>query len=450
MQGGPSPTPLRVLEPPLSLDPTTPPALASPEASSPPAPTDDRPQGRVAEVLRRLPARTWWRRAFGVTLAGCVVLGVVALNPIAGIEPGELGIRTNRFTGGVVQLEEGWALTVPGIHRLRRFPMRDQVYRPSQSQRAGDAAPFQSVEGLSLGVDVTVRYAFDVARVRTAARTLPEDVVHALVEPLTDGVLHQVFSTHTVREIFSSKRAEIQGELEAVLGPKLAAEGVTLRSVFLGNVDLPAEYRAGLERLLEEELGVEKMRYTLDLHEQGVKDAGFLADAEKVRREKEAEASGNMEIIAAKARAEAMKHVLPFKEKEIEQRRLEAEANKITRLKQAEAEAESRRIESGGEADARRTLAAADAYRLEVTGKAASEQLGRDAALITANPLLIQKTLADKLSDKISVIIAPPQVGGFFAQGLLGSSTPAVAVARKDQPEPEPQASATGAEGSGE
>ena len=46
--------------------------------------------------------------------------------------------------------------------------------------------------------------------------------------------------------------------------------------------------------------------------------------------------------------------------------------------------------------------------------------MAREAALIQKNPLLIQKTLADKLSDKIQVIIAPPQAGGFFAGGLLG------------------------------
>src|SRR5947209_334121 len=115
-----------------------------------------------------------------------------------------------------------------------------------------------------------------------------------------------------------------------------------------------------------------------------------------------------------------MKHVLPFKEKEIEQRRLEAEAAKVTRLKQAEAEAEARRIEAGGEADSRRKLADAEAYRIDSTGKASAQQMAREAALIQKNPLLIQKTLADKLSDKIQVIIAPPQAGGFFAGGLLG------------------------------
>jgi hypothetical protein len=67
-----------------------------------------------------------------------------------------------------------------------------------------------------------------------------------------------------------------------------------------------------------------------------------------------------------------------------------------------------------------------------VTGKANAAQLERDSLLIAKNPLLIQKTLADKLSDKIQVIVAPPAAGGFFAGGLLGmqqagKSTPVAA-----------------------
>src|SRR5688500_9244037 len=99
-----------------------------------------------------------------------------------------------------------------------------------------------------------------------------------------------------------------------------------------------------------------------------------------------------------------MGHVVPFKEKEIEQRHPDAEASSVSRTTQAGGAAEARRIEAEGEADARRKLADSDAYRVEVTGKAASEQLARDASLISKNPLLIQKTLADKLSDKIQVI----------------------------------------------
>jgi hypothetical protein len=45
----------------------------------------------------------------------------------------------------------------------------------------------------------------------------------------------------------------------------------------------------------------------------------------------------------------------------------------------------------------------------------------REGALVTRHPLLIQKTMADKLSDKIQVIIAaPPADGGFIGSTLLG------------------------------
>jgi regulator of protease activity HflC (stomatin/prohibitin superfamily) len=361
------------------------------------------------------------------TLALVVLLGgaggVVALRPVRSIPSGEVGVRTNRLTGRISTLREGWALDLPMVHDLRLFPLRDQIYRPQRSARADGDAPFQTVEGLSIGVDVAVRYALDPARVVTVAEELPADVGRELVEPIVDGVLHRTFAKNTVREIFSAKRAEIQKQIEDDLRPQLLPDGIVVRAVFLGNVDLPREYRAGLESLLSEELSSEKMRYTLELKDKEVQEASLEADAEKVKREKAAEAAGLEEIIAARSREEAMKHVLPFKEKEIQQRRLEAEASKVARVKQAEGEADARRIEASAEADSRRKLAEAEAFRIDATGRAQSAQLERDSVLISKNPLLIQKTVADKLSDKIQVIIAPPQAGGFFAAGLLGPSS---------------------------
>jgi regulator of protease activity HflC (stomatin/prohibitin superfamily) len=360
------------------------------------------------------------RRVLALLVIGGLGVGFVAMKPIRTINPGEVGVRINRLTGHVGQLHEGWAVVLPGVHELRRLPLRDQIYRPQRSSRADAEAPFQTVEGLSIGVDVAVRYALDPARVVTVAEELPADVGRELVEPTADGVLHRTFAKHTVREIFSTQRAQIQKEIEAELKPALEPDGILVRTVFIGNVDLPGEYKKGLEQLLAEELSSEKMRYTLELKDKRVKESELDAEAEKVKRQKAAEAAGLEEIIAAKSREEAMRHVLPFKEKEIEQRRLEAEASKVTRIKQAEAEADARRIEAAGEADSRKKLAEADAHRIDVTGRASAEQMAREAVLIQKNPLLIQKTLADKLSDKIQVIIAPPQAGGFFAGGLLG------------------------------
>ena len=356
------------------------------------------------------------RSLIALAVAGLGGYALYSHPPMQSVERGEVAVRINQLTGGSSELREGAVLVIPGLHELRRFPLRDQVYRPE-----GDGAPFQSVEGLSLGVDITVRYALDPARIALVARTLPDDIGGQVVEPAVQGVLYKTFSRYTVREIFSSKRQEIRDAIESEVRAALDKDGIKLQAVLIGRVDLPADYRAGMDRLLAEELSSEKMRYTLELKEKQVKQSDLEAEAEKVRREKAAEAAGQEQIIAAKAQAEAMKHILPFKQKQIEQRGLEAEAEKIARIKNAEAASQARQIEAQGEAESRRKLADAEAYRQERLGKIASEQLARDGALIQKNPLLIQKTMADKLSDKVQVIIAPPPSdGSFIGNTLLG------------------------------
>jgi regulator of protease activity HflC (stomatin/prohibitin superfamily) len=358
----------------------------------------------------------------GALAAVGLVYGIATHLPFASVGENEIGLRLNQLTGRTTELHEGVALVVPGLHRLRVYSLKDRLYKPERSAKANGAAPFQSSEGLSLGVELTIRYALDPAKL-AAASQLPRDIDKEIVDPLVQGVIYKVFTRYTVREIFSTKRQELQDVIEGELKPLFASDGLVLRAVTMGNVDLPRDYRAGMDKLLAIELESEQMAYTLDLKEKQVKQSALEADADKVRREKAAEASANEQIIAAKAQEEAMKHVIPFKQKQIEQKKLEAEADKTARIKLAEGQAEARRIEAGGEADSRRKLADAEAYRVEELGKITSAQMARDGELISRHPLLIQKALADKLSDKISVIIAPPGDGSFIGSALLGSGT---------------------------
>jgi uncharacterized membrane protein YqiK len=200
-------------------------------------------------------------------------------------------------------------------------------------------------------------------------------------------------------------------------------------------VDLPPDYRRGMDRLLADSLASERMRYTLEISEKKVKETEFEAAADKVRRETAAEAAGREQIIAAKAQEEAMKHVLPFKQKLIEQRALEAQADSAARVQQAEGAAKARRIEIDAEAAARQKLADAEAYRITQTGKANAGQMATEGELLTRHPLLVQKAMADKLSDKVQVIIAPPGSGGFIGSALLGGTTPKAAAAGNPEQE---------------
>ena len=187
---------------------------------------------------------------------------------------------------------------------------------------------------------MSVRYALNADRVAAIAQSLPPDINGAIVEPAVQDVM--------------------------------AADGITLRGITIGKIALPAEYQVGMEKLLAKELETEKMRYALELKEKQEEQSALEADADKIRREKAAEAAGTEQIIAARAQEQAMAHVPPFKQKQIEQRRLEAEADKTARIKTSEGNAQARLIEATGEADARRKLADAEAYRQDTIGKVAA------------------------------------------------------------------------------
>jgi regulator of protease activity HflC (stomatin/prohibitin superfamily) len=367
-------------------------------------------------------------RRYLVTIA--VLLAIVGYGlyghaPWTSARRGEVLVRTNVLDGAVSVYNAGTVLVVPGMHQLRRFSTRDQVYRSSESANASGSAPFQSIEGLSIGIDLSVRWTVDPGRLAQMSNQYPDDIGADLVRPAVQGVTFPLFAQYTVREIFSSRRAAIQRQLMTELTPRFRALGLQLRGVDMGNVDLPEDYRAGLEKLLAEELETEKIRYTLELKEAQVRQQQLEAEADKLRRQTAAEAAGQEQVIAARAQEETMKHILPFKQKQIEQRQLEAEAEKVARIRNAEGAAEARRIEARGEADSRQKLADAEAYRLELVGKANAGQMEREGALIAHYPLLIQKTLADKLSDKVQVIIAPtPEAGRFIGSNLIGGQGP--------------------------
>ncbi len=355
-----------------------------------------------------------------------IAYGLWVSPPFVSVRRGEALVRTDALDGSASMYSAGTVLVLPGIHQIRRFSIRDQVYRPAASASATGSAPFQSVEGLSIGVDLAIRWTVDRARLARMSREFPDDIGADLVAPAVQGIVYPTFARYTVREIFSQRRTEIERELMAQLRPRFADMGLVLRDVEMGKVDLPPDYRAGMEKLLAEELETEKIHYSVQLKEAQVREQQLEADAEKVRRQTAAEAAGQEQVIAARAQERTMKHILAFKRKQIEQRQLEAEAEKVARIRSAEGSAEARRIEAKGEADARQKLADAEAYRLELVGKANAGQMEREGALVARYPLLIQKTLADKLSDKVRVIIAPvPAAGQFIGSNLLGDASPA-------------------------
>jgi regulator of protease activity HflC (stomatin/prohibitin superfamily) len=160
---------------------------------------------------------------------------------------------------------------------------------------------------------------------------------------------------------------------------------------------------------------------TLEVKRKLVQQAELEAEARKAREVKEAEAQAAVTVLQAKAQADAMQHTLPLKEKQIQQTRLEAEARKKATVKNAEALAEAKVIDSKAELEKRKLMSEADQDHIRKVAQADAERMQLEAAVLKENPLIIQQIIAEKLSDKVQIMMVPSDGKFFFANdGLKG------------------------------
>ena len=134
---------------------------------------------------------------------------------------------------------------------------------------------------------------------------------------------------------------------------------------------------------------------------------------------KAAEGEAESKVVEAKGESDAMQYTLPLKAKQIEQSKLEAEARKEATTQNAEAAAQAKVIDSKAEVERRDMLADAEAKRIRVTAAADAERMRSEAAVLRETPLLINKIVAEKLSDKIQVMMVPADGKYFFASDVF-------------------------------
>ena len=91
-------------------------------------------------------------------------------------------------------------------------------------------------------------------------------------------------------------------------------------------------------------------------------------------------------------------------------------------MQNADAAAQAKVIDSKAEVERQRNLAEAEANRIRVTAAADSERMKFEAAVLKSNPMLIQKIIAERLSDKLQIMMVPVDGKNFFANDVFRSA----------------------------
>lgn len=380
-----------------------------------------------------------WRTSVALVIVAWLPL-LIALS-IAVVPSGHAGVRISQVSGTRPgTLYPGVHMVTPLIEHVETFDLRDKLFTAGVEQadakkEGREPLRVQAKEGLTLGLAITVRYQLDPHRLDYIQSHLPQPVETELVPPVVASAWRELAPNYTVHEIFSGSREEVRRRAAEVITKKLAADGVVVKEVMLRDIQLPPEYAKGLEKLLLKEQENDQLGVQTEIQQKQVRISELEAEAQKVQSVKQAEGQAQSRVIEAKGESDAMQYTLPLKEKQIQQSRLEAEARKESTIKNAEAAAAAKVIDSHAEQERRNLLADAEANRIRITAVADAERMKSEAAVLKQNPLLINKIVAERLSDKIQLMMVPSDGKFFFANDVFRSFGASPAVQQEGAPD---------------
>ncbi len=373
-----------------------------------------------------------------------LALGLFSLAPlllafsIVVVPSGMAGVRVSQLSGTLPgTLYAGAHMVVPFVDDVVLFDTKDQIFTTGTvedgktlGKNSAKAEPsrteplnVQAKEGLTLGLSITVRYRLDANKLDYIQSNLPRPIETEIVPPTVASVWREIVPNYTVRDVFSGKREEVREKAAAMITRKLSVDGIMVKEVMLRDIQLPQEYAEGLESLLLKEQENDRMGIETELKGKEVRIPELEAEAEKARQVKQAEGAARVRVLQAKAESDAMQYTLPLKQKQIEETKLEAQARKEATIQNAEADAQAKVIDGKAEGERQKVLAEAEADRIRVTVAADAERLQSEAAILKGNPLLINKIIAERLSDKLQIMMVPADGKFFFANDVLHGLT---------------------------
>src|SRR5919109_4614714 len=187
-------------------------------------------------------------------IAGGLALFLLVFSSMVVIRAGSRGVVFDIFRGVLPEpLAEGLHCILPVVQQVTHYDVRTHAYTMSQ-QRTGEAprgdneslwAP--TADGLKVGLEITVRYKPDPARLAELHRSIGPDYEDKIIRPAIRNVSRMVVSEYNILDVYSKRRATIQQEILHPLQGMFARDGLVCEEVLLRDVLFSKEFEAALE-----------------------------------------------------------------------------------------------------------------------------------------------------------------------------------------------------------
>jgi regulator of protease activity HflC (stomatin/prohibitin superfamily) len=254
---------------------------------------------------------------FSFGLIVLLLIGGVGLNTLSAglvsIPPNQRGLILNLFTGvRLPTLTPGVHFIVPVIESVKRYNIGQETYTMSKDSSEGEVQGDDSVtartsDGQEVFIDASVTYRINPDNPYDLLTRFPgDDWKSVLIRPQARSIVYNRVAKYKVEEVYSSKRAVLQKEVEDDMRTKLAENGLILESFLLRNVTFNAEYAKSVEEKQIAQQNSERAKFLVESERQEAErvrvQAQGRADAAVTAAKGEAEAR----VIQAKAEAESL------------------------------------------------------------------------------------------------------------------------------------------------
>lgn len=225
-----------------------------------------------------------------------LIIGVIAIllgifsSMVVQIDAGNIGVK--KLFGKVENdvMESGLHLINP-LCDVVELDGKTQNYTMSGVHDEGDkqgddAIRVLSSDGLEVVIDITVLYRVNPSTAPNLIKSIGSDYKNVIVRPIVRTRLRDNAVYYEAVALYSTKRDEFQNRIFETIKKEFQERGLTLESVLVRNIMLPASVKTTIESKINAEQEAQKMQFVLQKEKQEAErkrvEAQGIADYQKI------------------------------------------------------------------------------------------------------------------------------------------------------------------------
>jgi regulator of protease activity HflC (stomatin/prohibitin superfamily) len=258
--------------------------------------------------------------SFRIMVGLLVAVGLSMLSAsLVFVEPQEAGVVISITSPNGYRdqpLRSGLRAIVPLAERVVRYPIYWQTYTMSSEAQEGaksgnDAISARTSDGQVVYLDSSIIYRIDPNEVIRVHTDLQNRYVDDFIRPVMRGVVRTEVSQFTAEEINSSRRKNLEANLEDLLREALGDKGFILDRFLLRNIAFSTSFSSAIEQKqvaeqdrIQREYQAEQIRTLAGGERDRLK---IEAEGRAAAIEREAQAKATATVLQAKADSDALR-----------------------------------------------------------------------------------------------------------------------------------------------